>query len=141
MLFLVLCRGPTTREGESVLFGPFLPFVMPAFGTFRKLGVPYFGVLIVRILLFRVLYQGPLSSEALICRTVETRSADVKGLEFQVRTPRGALVAVAGEGTSTVPRPNTTPYIYIYIYIYPDMFCVYVSGVLQGIPETLNPKP
>ena len=24
-------------------------------GTFRKLGVPYFGVLIIRILLFRVL--------------------------------------------------------------------------------------
>ena len=27
-------------------------------GSFRKLGVPYFGVLIIRILLFRVLYQG-----------------------------------------------------------------------------------
>ena len=26
------------------------------FGSFRKLGVPYFGVLIIRILLFRVLY-------------------------------------------------------------------------------------
>ena len=25
-------------------------------GSFRKLGVPYFGVLIIRILLFRVLY-------------------------------------------------------------------------------------
>ena len=25
-------------------------------GIFRKLGVPYFGVLIIRILLFRVLY-------------------------------------------------------------------------------------
>ena len=32
-------------------------------GSFRKLGVPYFGVLIVRILLFSVLYQGPPSSE------------------------------------------------------------------------------
>ena len=28
-------------------------------GSFRKLGVPYFGVLIIRILLFRVLYEGP----------------------------------------------------------------------------------
>ena len=28
------------------------------FGSFRKLGVPYFGVLIIRILLFRVLYLG-----------------------------------------------------------------------------------
>ena len=30
---------------------------------FPKLGVPYFGVLIIRILLFRVLYQGPIFSE------------------------------------------------------------------------------
>ena len=27
---------------------------------FPKLGVPYFGVLIIRIVLFRVLYWGPL---------------------------------------------------------------------------------
>ena len=32
-------------------------------GSFRKLWVPYFGVLIIRILLFRVLYWGPLFSE------------------------------------------------------------------------------
>ena len=32
-------------------------------GSFRKLGVPYFGVLIIRILIFRVLYEGPLFSE------------------------------------------------------------------------------
>ena len=32
-------------------------------GSFRKLGVPYLGVLIIRILLFRVLYSGPLFSE------------------------------------------------------------------------------
>ena len=32
-------------------------------GVFRKLEVPYFGILIVRILLFRVLYEGPLFSE------------------------------------------------------------------------------
>ena len=25
-------------------------------GSFRKLGVPYFGVLVIRILIFRVLY-------------------------------------------------------------------------------------
>ena len=31
--------------------------------SFRKLGVPYFGVLITRILLFTVLYQGPLFSD------------------------------------------------------------------------------
>ena len=32
-------------------------------GSFRKLGVPYSGVLIIRILLFKVLYWGPLFSE------------------------------------------------------------------------------
>ena len=32
-------------------------------GSFRKLGVPYFGVLIIRILLFRVLYEGSLFSK------------------------------------------------------------------------------
>ena len=31
--------------------------------TFRKFRVPYFGVLVIRILLFRVLYWGPLFSE------------------------------------------------------------------------------
>ena len=30
----------------------------PSHGSFRKFGVPYFGVLIIRILLFRVLYIG-----------------------------------------------------------------------------------
>ena len=28
----------------------------PSYGSFRKLGVPYFGLLIIRILLFKVLY-------------------------------------------------------------------------------------
>ena len=32
-------------------------------GSFRKLGVPYLGVLIIRTLLFRVLYLDPLFSE------------------------------------------------------------------------------
>ena len=36
-------------------------------GSFGKLGVPYFGVLIIRILLFRVLYKGPLFSETPRC--------------------------------------------------------------------------
>ena len=35
------------------------------YGSFRKFGVPYFGVLKIRILLFRVLYLGPLFSEKL----------------------------------------------------------------------------
>ena len=35
------------------------------YGSFRKLGVPYFGVLIIRILLFRVLYLGVLGFQSL----------------------------------------------------------------------------
>ena len=35
------------------------PLVAPK-GSLRKVGVPYFGVPITRILLFRVLYEGPL---------------------------------------------------------------------------------
>ena len=34
---------------------------------FPKIGVPYFGDLIIRILLFRVLYWGPLFSETPTC--------------------------------------------------------------------------
>ena len=37
--------------------------IEPYYESFRKLGLPYFGVLIIRILLFRVLYQDPLFSE------------------------------------------------------------------------------
>ena len=37
-------------------------FLQARNGSFRKLGVPYFGVLIIRILLFRV-YWGSLFSE------------------------------------------------------------------------------
>ena len=31
--------------------------------SFRKFGIPYFGVLLIRIPLLRVLYSGPLFSE------------------------------------------------------------------------------
>ena len=34
-------------------------------GGFRNLGVPYFGVLIIRILLFGVLHWSPIFSETL----------------------------------------------------------------------------
>ena len=36
-------------------------------GSFRKVGVPYFEVLIIRILVFRVLHQGPLFPETPTC--------------------------------------------------------------------------
>ena len=47
-------------RGCRTLFGT-------ASGSFRKVGVPNFGVLIIRILLFRVLYLGPLFSDTPIC--------------------------------------------------------------------------
>ena len=43
--------------------GQAAPIPSARLGSFRKLGVPYFGVLMIRILLFRVLYWGPLFSE------------------------------------------------------------------------------
>ena len=44
--------------------------VLRSCGSFRNFGVPYFGVLITRTLLFRVLYdyEGPLFSETPILR-------------------------------------------------------------------------
>ena len=48
----------TLEIGSSLV--PFRDYLM---GFFRKVGVPYFDVLTVRILLFRVLYWGPLFSE------------------------------------------------------------------------------
>ena len=41
------------------------------YGSFRKLGVPYFGVRIISILLFRVLFWGPLFSETPIFLIIE----------------------------------------------------------------------
>ena len=43
-------------------------------GSFRKLGVPHFGVLMTRILLFRVLDKGPLFSETPVRRRRRTTS-------------------------------------------------------------------
>ena len=48
--------------------GPFGPktsvrIALNLYGSFRKLGGTLFGVLIIRILLLRVLYWGPLFSE------------------------------------------------------------------------------
>ena len=48
-VLLVVCRSGARQLARS--------------GSFRKLGVPYLGVLIMRILLCRVLYSGPLFSE------------------------------------------------------------------------------
>ena len=54
--------------------------------SFRELGVPNFGVLIIRILLFRVLYSGPLFSETPKCESVRRVFQD---RESQV-PPRGS---------------------------------------------------
>ena len=59
---LLLCGA--AGAGGTTLGGP--PVTVGSYGSFRKFGLPYFGVLIIRILLFRVLYYGPLFSENLI---------------------------------------------------------------------------
>ena len=46
------------------------------FGSFRKLGLPYLGVLIIRILLSRVLYWDPLFSETPVSITAVGHEAD-----------------------------------------------------------------
>ena len=51
-------RGIFLNQGISEGLG-----LVPSYGSFRKLGVPYFGVLVIKNLLFRVLYLGPLFSE------------------------------------------------------------------------------
>ena len=52
------CRGPRLCDGEALK-----PAFQLLIREFPKIGVPYFAVLIIRILLFRVLYLGPLFSE------------------------------------------------------------------------------
>ena len=61
-----LGREPLTNTEPS---GAELP--SGQYGSFRKLGVSYFGVLIIRILLCRVLYWGPLFSETPIFQYLE----------------------------------------------------------------------
>ena len=67
-------------ETEAGIPGEFGSF--STFGSFRNLGLPYFGVLMIRILLFRVFYSGPPFSETPIllpcfssgCQTPRGRS-------------------------------------------------------------------
>ena len=57
------CAAPSAPGNSSTSKtrsdAPQLRQGLPPCGSFRKLGVPYFGVLMIRILLFRVLYLGP----------------------------------------------------------------------------------
>ena len=61
-------RSPSFEVGQIVveplwLYGTDTWVRFQEFGSFRKLRVPEFGVLQIRILLFRVLYKGPIFSE------------------------------------------------------------------------------
>ena len=62
------------------------------FGSFRKLGIPYFGVIITRILLFRVLYWGPLFSETPICDS-ETNKTELERPRPRPRLTRARLAS------------------------------------------------
>ena len=66
-----LCRSDLRLRQGSMGPGPWRYLATTTSTTmtireFPTIGVPYFGVLIIRILLFRVLYLGPLFSETLI---------------------------------------------------------------------------
>ena len=62
------------------------------------MGVPYFGVLLIRILLFRVLYQSPLFAETPMWRS-EGLEASFKGsLEGCRRDPSGFRALGLGFG-------------------------------------------
>ena len=52
---------------------------------FPKIGVPYFGVLLMRILLFRVLNEGPLFSETPISSTMRPRQRMLQVAASQAR--------------------------------------------------------
>ena len=57
-------------------------------GSFRTLGIPYFGVLIVRIVLFRVLCSGPLFSETPMSPPVLKLSKSViRSMAFEAAKP------------------------------------------------------
>ena len=58
-------RKPLPRLFDRLTGAILMKQLLLRFGTFRKWGggVPYLGVLIIRILLFRVPYYGPLFSE------------------------------------------------------------------------------
>ena len=40
-------------------------------GVSENKGIPYFGVLIIRILLIRILYEGPLFWETPVCPSLQ----------------------------------------------------------------------
>ena len=58
-------EDPTAADEGGII--P-LPLVVNSCGNFRKLGVPYFGVLIIRILLFKARKMGPRFSETSMLR-------------------------------------------------------------------------
>ena len=64
-------------------------FLRVSYGGFRKLGAPYFGVLMIRILLFRVLYWGPLFSETPILGALGTWSLRDTKASYRIRILQG----------------------------------------------------
>ena len=69
-------KAHSTAPYQTTLFQTIYIYI---YGSFRKLGVPYFGVLIIRILLFRVLYWGPLFSETPIYIYIYTHGFLARG--------------------------------------------------------------
>ena len=59
-----------------------------------SLSVPYLGVLIIRILLFRVLYQGPLFSESVGAAL----GIKYPGLDVRLAAPEASKLHLGGRG-------------------------------------------
>ena len=72
--------GLYNPESHALPLADPLPFKW----DFPKIRVPYFGVLIIRILLFRVLYWGPLFSETPKCALADLADVGVAWEEVGV---------------------------------------------------------
>ena len=141
MLFLVLCRGPTTREGESVLFGPLSSFRHASIWDFPKIrGTLFWGPYSKDPTIQGTIPGSPIFGSPHLPHGLKPEAQMLKDWSFKSGHHEGLLWLWRARARQQY-LVQIRLHIYIYIYIYPDMFCVYVSGVLQGIPETLNPKP
>ena len=84
----------------------------PLYGSFRKLAVPYSGVLIIRILLFRALYWGPLVSETPISQnpiSLKLRSHEPIEPHPQTQIPRRQLLMCFSSAWSAVLSSTAFP--------------------------------
>ena len=64
------------------------------YGSFRKLGVPYFGALIIRILVFRVLYASSTALRMSLASYITTSSYDTSMFTLRTRASNVSNVKI-----------------------------------------------